>query len=320
MSQSNSKSSKTVMVLGARGMLGHIITTVLEESGHDVISVSRHGNFGKFPLSANLEDWDLLRTCLEKHRPDWVINAAGLLNEEVDRNKASAIIINSFLPQQLSDAGAEIGYRTITVGSDCVFEGNRGSYTVENNPDALSWYGRTKQLGELRNAKDLTIRTSIIGPEIDLGGRGLLLWLMSQENQVEGWTAAIWTGVTTLELAKVINSLVSCHLQETGLWQLVPKTSITKFDLLHLMHTTYLNSKLTINAVPGLGHDRSLVNDRAESWPVPNYSEMLSELKAWTDTHQDLYRSTVFELPRNLDDSLRLGQARHTLGNEVETL
>ena len=113
-------------------------------------------------------------------------NAAGLLNEEVDQMKASAILINSFLPQQLSAIGPEIGFRTITVGSDCVFEGDRGRYSVDDPPDALSSYGRTKQLGELQNPRDLTIRTSIIGPEIDPNGRGLFLWLMSQKREVDG--------------------------------------------------------------------------------------------------------------------------------------
>lgn len=309
-----------VMVLGASGMLGHMITTVLEDSGHKVISLSRSGKFGQFPVAVNLENWDLVRTQLQHFCPDWVINAAGILNEEVDKNKASAILINSYLPQQLVDAGVQLGYRTITVGSDCVFEGNSGHYTVEDNPDALSWYGKTKQLGEVRNSRDLTIRTSIIGPEIDLEGRGLLLWLMSQETQAEGWTSAIWTGVTTLELAKVIDALVSCQIQATGLWQLVPDAPITKFNLLHLMNATFRNSKLTISEVPGLGHDRSLINDRAKLWPVPNYLEMLIELKAWTDAHPDLYKATVFELSRNLDTDLKVGQGPSSLGREVGTL
>jgi hypothetical protein len=83
------------------------------------------------------------------------------------------------------------------------------------------------------------------------------------------------------------------------------------------MNTIYLDSKLTIQAVPGLKHDRSLINDRAELWPVPNYLEMLSELKAWTDAHQGLYESTAFELQANLDVSLKTGQELHPQRNEV---
>jgi len=283
-----------VFVLGAGGMLGHMVTTFLEDNGHDVISVTRNGDFGQKPVAVDLEDWHSLRSQLELYRPDWVINAAGLLNEEVDQMKASAILINSFLPQQLSAIGPEIGFRTITVGSDCVFEGDRGRYSVDDTPDALSSYGRTKQLGELQNARDLTIRTSIIGPEIDPNGRGLFLWLMSQKREVDGWTAAVWTGVTTLELAKVIEAIVSSEVEETGLWQLVPGTSITKFDLLHLINSTFLEPQLTINVVPGLGHDRSLINDRVGKWAVPGYLEMLSELKLWMHSHASLYKATVF--------------------------
>ena len=292
-----SKPRARVMVLGAGGMLGHMVTTFLEDSGHDVISVTRNGHFGQKPVAVDLEDWRSLRSELELYRPDWVINAAGLLNEEVDQMKVSAILINSSLPQHLSAIGPEIGFRTITVGSDCVFEGDRGRYSVDDPPDALSSYGRTKQLGELQNSKDLTIRTSIIGPEIDPDGRGLFLWVMSQKSEVEGWTAAIWTGVTTLELAKVIEAVVSSELQETGLWQLVPGTAISKFDLLHLINSTFLESQLTINAVPGLGHDRSLINDRVSKWMVPSYLEMLSELKEWMHSHASLYNATVFAMP-----------------------
>jgi dTDP-4-dehydrorhamnose reductase len=289
-------SRKKVMVLGARGMLGHVVATFLEESGHEVVSVSRNGNFGGERVMCDLEEWRSLQKHLEYYRPEWVINAAGFLNDDVDHSLASAIYINSYLPQRLSSLGSGLGFRMITIGSDCVFEGNRGQYEVTDRPDAISAYGRTKYLGEVNNDRDLTIRTSIVGPEIETSGRGLLLWFMSQNHKTEGWTEAIWTGVTTLELSKVIESLVSGRIQETGLWQLVPAKSITKFELLQLFNQTFRKSELTVAAIPGLGHDRSLVNDRADRWAVPSYLKMLSELHDWLSTHQHLYENTVFEL------------------------
>lgn len=293
-----------VMVLGAEGMLGHMVATVLDESGHEVISVSRTGRFGRNPLAVNLEDWDTLARQLVAHEPQWLVNAAGLLNDVVDKRLPSAITVNSLLPHQLAASGIQLGYRTITVGSDCVFEGDRGGYTVLDIPDARSAYGRTKQLGEVRNDRDLTIRTSIVGPEVSMVGRGLLKWLVSQEGATKGWSSAIWTGVTTLELAKAIEAQVAGTLDETGIWQFVPSVTISKAELVGLMNTVFLDGRLTIQRVPGTAHDRSLINDRPASWSIPSYSAMLEELQKWVRDHQMLYQGTVFEFPYGIPNSI----------------
>jgi len=284
-----------VMVLGASGMLGHVITTFFEERGYELVAVSRHGSFGRLPVEADLEDWPTLRFQIEKHRPEWIVNASGLLNDEVDKNAVSGILVNSFLPRMLANVGPEMGFRLVTVGSDCVFQGDKGSYSVLDVPDARSAYGKSKHLGEVDNERDLTIRTSIVGPEINPEGRGLLKWFMSQGPEVEGWNSALWTGVTTLELAKVIESVVSGNSPETGLWHCVPAASITKFDLLRLMNDVFRNSTVKVNEVPGLPHDRSLINDRPTSWQVPDYLDMLEELQEWVLEHQDFYQGTTFE-------------------------
>lgn len=291
-----------VMVLGSSGMFGHVVTTFLEDKGHEVISVSRHGSLGRFPEAVDLEDWPTLRFHIEKHRPEWIVNAAGLLNDEVDRNAASAILVNSFLPRMLADVGPKMGFRLVTVGSDCVFHGDRGGYSILDVPDAHSAYGKSKHLGEVNNERDLTLRTSIVGPEIDLEGRGLLKWFMSQEADADGWTSAIWTGVTTLELAKVVESVVSGEGQETGLWHCVPAAPIAKFDLLKLMNVVFRDSTIQVHEVPGLPHDRSLINDRPTSWQVPDYLEMLIELQEWVLEHQNLYQGTAFEVVLKRDD------------------
>lgn len=285
-----------VMVLGASGMLGHLLTTYLEESGSDVLAVSRHGTFGRVPIAVDLEDWSALQSQIEIHDPQWIVNAAGLLNNEVDEFGSSAILINSFLPRKLADTGQVMGFRLITVGSDCVFQGDRGNYLVTDNPDSVTAYGKTKHLGEVNTDRDLTIRTSIIGPEIDRSGRGLLQWFMSQETEADGWTSAVWTGLTTLELAKVIDGVVSGRLDQTGLWHCVPSTSITKHELLKIMNKTFKHEAIQINSVSGLSHDRSLVNDRPNAWQLPSYTEMMTELRAWVTEHQNLYIDTLFEL------------------------
>lgn len=288
-----------VMVLGASGMLGHLLTTYLEESGHDVLAVSRRGTFGRVPIAVDLEDWTGLQSQIEIHKPNWIVNAAGLLNDEVDNFTASAILINIYLPRKLAEAGTTLGFKLITVGSDCVFEGDRGNYSVTDKPDAVSSYGKTKHLGEVVSDRDLTIRTSIIGPEIDPAGRGLLQWFMARETEADGWTSAVWTGLTTLELAKVIEALVSGGLAQTGLWHCVPDTPINKYELLQMMNEIFKEEVIEINSVPGLSHDRSLVNDRPNAWRVPNYADMMTELRVWVTEHQNLYIDTLFEISQN---------------------
>lgn len=286
-----------VVVLGAQGMLGHIVTTVLEERGHSVTSVSRNGSFGSLPVAINLADWNSIEALLDHIRPDWVVNAAGVLNENADKRIIEALLINSVLPQRLAQLGSQLSFRTITMGSDCVFDGKNGGYAVNSPSDALSCYGRTKYLGEISNDRDLTIRTSIVGPEIRPGGRGLMLWFMSQAHEAEGWTEAIWTGVTTLEVAKAIEALISGYVNLTGIWQMVPTDSVTKFELLTLINKEFLNNRVTIREVSGIPHNRSLINNHAEEWQVPSYLQMLVELNEWIHTHQHLYGGTVFERP-----------------------
>lgn len=288
-----------VMVLGASGMLGHLLTTHLEESGHDVFAVSRRGTFGRVPITVDLEEWTELQSQIEIHKPQWIVNAAGLLNDEVDNFTANAILINVYLPRKLAEIGPTLGFQLITVGSDCVFEGDRGNYSVTDRPDAASSYGKTKHLGEVVTDRDLTIRTSIIGPEIDPKGKGLLQWFMAQENEADGWTSAVWTGLTTLELAKVIEAVVSGRLDQSGLWHCVPDTSINKYELLQMMNEIFKEEVIEINSVPGLSHDRSLVNDRPNAWRVPNYADMMTELRVWVTEHQNLYIDTLFKISQN---------------------
>lgn len=288
-----------VMVLGARGMLGHLLTTYLEEGGHDVLAVSRRGTFGRVPIAVDLEDWPALQSQIEIHKPSWIVNAAGFLNDEVDEFSSSAILVNSYLPRKLADTGQMMGFRLITVGSDCVFQGDRGNYIVTDSPDSVTAYGKTKHLGEVSTNRDLTIRTSIIGPEIDPEGRGLLQWFMAQDTEADGWTSAVWTGLTTLELAKVIDAVVSGNLDQAGLWHCVPGNSITKYELLQVMNQTFKNETIRVNSVSGLSHDRSLVNDRPNAWRVPGYSEMMKELRGWVTEHQNLYIDTLFEIDPN---------------------
>jgi len=126
---------------------------------------------------------------------------------------------------------------------------------------------------------------------------------MTQDLDADGWTSALWTGVTTLELAKLIESLVSETLQEIGMWHCVPLNQIITFELLIIMNTTCRESRIRVNGILGILHDRSLINDRLMTWPVPGCPEMMKDLQDWVQGYQGLYQGTVFESPSELDDS-----------------
>jgi len=282
------------VVLGARGMLGHMVVTVLEEAGHEVVGVCRSGGVGRHCEHLDLEDRNLLHRLLSEMRPGWVVNAAGKLNRAVDDAPAPSIYVNSYLPHLLAQWGPSLGFRLLHVSTDCVFEGTRGAYRAEDRPDATSAYGRSKALGEVHNPRDLTIRTSIIGPEIGQNGTGLMRWFVQQKERASGWTKAIWTGLTTLELARVIEATVDSRLAETGLWQCVPDRAISKHALLLIMNRTVRPTPIIVDAVDGEVFDKSLLNDRPEAWPVPGYEAMLAALGNWIEAHAGLYVGTPF--------------------------
>jgi dTDP-4-dehydrorhamnose reductase len=272
-------------------MLGHMATTVLREAGHDIITIARKGPVDR---AVDLEHSAALHDALQAVRPHWVINAAGKLNRAVDADMAASIHVNSVLPHQLAAWGRELEFRLLHVSTDCVFGGELGAYRVSVRTDATSAYGRSKALGEVVNDRDLTIRTSIIGPELAPGGTGLMLWFMRQAQSAPGWTAAIWTGLTTLELARVIEAVVTGRIAATGLWQCVPAAPISKHDLLRLMNDELRQGRIAVTPERGIAGNKSLINDRSALWPVPTYRRMLHDLRMWIDAHRALYAGTPF--------------------------
>ncbi len=197
-----------IIVFGANGMAGHMVALYLQEQGHEVTGFVKRKN-DMFPcIEGNAMDTKLVKEILagESINYDIIINCIGILNKAVDAKLAEGIYINSVLPHLLEECVSGTKTRVIHISSDCVFSGNTGHYRENSHPDAESYYGRTKALGELGDGNNLTIRTSIVGPELKKDGIGLFHWFMSQTGFVNGFTEVIWSGVTTLELAKAIDS------------------------------------------------------------------------------------------------------------------
>ncbi|MGN7763269.1 SDR family oxidoreductase [Paenibacillus sp. 22594] len=277
-----------VLILGATGMAGHTISLYLQERGHDVTAFSTK----KFPYCKNINgdamDKELIISVLQKNKYDAVINCIGVLNSSCDLEPSRAVYLNSYLPHLIADTLKETKTKLIHMSTDCVFSGKDGNYDEKSFPDGETFYDRTKALGEVIDKKNLTFRNSIIGPDLNRDGIGLFNWFMKQDGVINGYTKAIWTGVTTLTLAKAMEEAINNDI--SGIYNLVNNDSISKMELLKLLNYHIRKNEVEIipNAIVNI--DKSLVNKRTDfSFEVPNYEQMIIEMKDWIYLHKDLY-------------------------------
>jgi dTDP-4-dehydrorhamnose reductase len=181
-------------------------------------------------------------------KPDLIINCIGVIKQLTQKNKTSEIIrVNSFLPHCLAEiVNLQKKIRLIHFSTDCVFSGIKGNYKETDLPDALDIYGRSKLLGELSCSNTLTLRTSIIGHELQTK-HSLLNWFLDQKKSVKGYKNVIFSGLTTLEIAKVLDKFIIPNKNLEGLYHLSGK-KISKYDLLNLIKKVYKqNVKININ-------------------------------------------------------------------------
>lgn len=277
-----------ILVLGGTGMAGHTISIYFKEAGYDVTAFSRSKVDYCKNINGDITDFNNLKRIIIEGQYDAIINAIGILNQDAEDNKSTAVLLNSYLPHFLSDTTKEMKTRIIHMSTDCIFSGKSGGYSETSFRDGETLYDRSKALGELENAKDLTFRNSIIGPDINEKGIGLFNWFMKQKDQINGFTKAIWTGVTTLTLAKAMEKALEENI--TGLYNLVNNKTISKYDLLKLFNKYMKNNEIEILPSDKLSLDKSLVNNRTDfSFQVPSYETMVVEMKEWTDNHKEIY-------------------------------
>ena len=276
------------LVLGASGMAGHTIAIFLKDQGHDVIGFARKKLSYVKTIVGDATDFSFLKGIIISGNFDYVINAIGVLNKEAEDNKANALLLNGYLPHFLADLTKQMDTRIIHMSTDCVFSGKKGNYTEKSFKDGESFYDRSKAIGELDDDKNFTLRNSIVGPDINPNGIGLLNWFMKQEETINGFTKVMWTGMTTLQLAKMIEKVA---LQRaTGLYNMVPKKNISKYELLMLFNHYLRNNELEIKPYDGISIDKTLIRTRFEfNEVVPNYDIMVKEMAEWIKKHKELY-------------------------------
>ena len=267
-----------LLILGSDGMVGHMVTLYMKEQGHDVYEIGEND-----PL---LSDYRELGKKIQTGNFGAVINCTAIINQDAEADKVSAVEINSLLPHFLEAITA--GTKTVVVhrSTDCIYSGAKGNYALEDWPDATSFYARSKALGELDNDKDITIRTSLIGPEEDENGSGLFNWFYNQKGEVNGFANAIWTGLTTLEFAKEVAWLL--EKKKHGVLQLVPDHAISKYELLCLFEKYYPSDR-KIRRIENKRVDKSLV-PVCGGLVVPGYETQMIEMRKWTDDHREIYK------------------------------
>lgn len=276
------------LVIGCNGMAGHLISLYLHEQGHDVTGFARsESKLIKTIVGDALNTEDVLHA-VGNGKFDTVINCIGLLNQFAECNKSGAVYLNSYFPHYLASITERTETQIIHMSTDCVFSGKRGQYIESDLRDGKTFYDRTKALGELEDEKNLTLRQSIVGPDIKAKGLGLMNWFMQQRGDVMGYTGALWTGQTTLQLAKTMEEAAKTRAH--GLVNAVPDHYISKYDLLGLFNKHMRSEKLKIIPVDKMAADKSLKRTRFEfPYLIPDYDQMVSELADWMRDHKKLY-------------------------------
>jgi dTDP-4-dehydrorhamnose reductase len=278
-----------ILILGGDGMLGHRLLRQLRV-GHEV-KVTLHQDlpaYARFELftAANayagveLRDGDQLLQVLADFSPQAIVNCVGIVKQRAEAGEAiPSLQINSLLPHRLAQLARTVGARLIHISTDCVFAGTRGDYREDDPADARDLYGRSKLLGEVSEPPCLTLRTSIIGPELTRKN-GLLEWFLAQRGgAVKGFTRAIFSGLTTAELSRVIERLLTDHPTASGLYH-VSSEPISKYDLLRRIDAA-VGLQVRIAPDDDFHCDRSLNSERfraAFSYGPPGWDQMVAEL------------------------------------------
>jgi len=265
-------------------MAGHVITAYfIQKPEYEVFYTSRDPK-DKNSLYLDVTDSNKVEKIIETIKPNIVINCVGILNEYASDNRLLAFQVNSLLPHQLSRLVERYQGKLIQISTDCVFSGMKGDYTEDDIPDGTSVYAETKRLGEIISDKHLTIRTSIIGPELKEDGIGLFLWFMKQKGKIKGYQQVLWNGITTLELAKAIETMIKHNI--SGLYHLGSERKISKFTLLKMMEEVFEKTDVEIIPDSEITLDRTIRNTRTDfQYLIPSYEEMLYELRKWIEKH-----------------------------------
>lgn len=275
-----------VMLLGSAGMAGHVLKCELQKISDiiELVDVARSSELIRPKIEMDVTDFMGLKEIINEGDFDFIINCVGILNTFAEDNPDQAILVNAYFPHFLESITEKSSSRIIHLSTDCVFSGSKGDYIETDFKDGLGFYARSKGLGELHNDKDLTIRTSIIGPDLNQDGIGLFNWVINQEGVINGFSKAYWSGVTTIQLARSIIEFILQKDSPAGIVHLTNDEKISKFELLIMIQQVFKLSDIKIVKSKEYKTDKSIVNTRDDlTKTIPTYYQMIMEMKKWTD-------------------------------------
>lgn len=285
-------SKKRILIFGVTGMLGHtLFKSMSKDCNFDVFGTTRNtagldAFFSEEELSrirnlVDADNFDMIMRAIAAIQPDIIINCIGLIKQlPIAKDPLMTITINAQLPHRISMIARAAKARMIQLSTDCVFSGTKGNYSEDDPSDATDLYGRTKFLGEVEYPHCITLRTSFLGHELKTEF-ALIDWLLSQTGTTKGYTRAIYSGLPTVEIVKVITDYVIPNEKLSGLYH-VSSTPISKFDLLNMIKVAY-RKQVAIEAFDGFSIDRSLNSERfrqATGYKAPTWESMIDEMYA----------------------------------------
>ena len=286
---------KKILILGATGMLGHTLFKHFSKmDSFDVNATARSLEgfscwFGMEQLeriigNVSAENFDSVERVIDDIRPDVLINCIGIIKQlEESSDPLKAITVNALFPHKVANTCKNSGARMIQISSDCVFSGEKGNYTEDDKSDAEDLYGRTKFLGEVYYPHCITLRTSIIGHELN-SKYGLIDWFLSQDGHTKGFTKAIFSGFPAVELMRIIAEYVIPNRALSGLYHLSAEP-ISKYELLELVAERY-GKEIEIEPYDDFCLDRSLASTR--------FSELTGyKPPSWPELVDVMYRDFV---------------------------
>jgi dTDP-4-dehydrorhamnose reductase len=268
-------------------MLGHqVVNYFLKFDDYDVIDIAFKSKLREKTIISDVTDGAAFEKLVVELSPNFIVNCIGVLIHG-SKKVENAIYLNAYLPLQLKKISKNIDAKLIHISTDCVFSGDKGGYIESDVKDGRGVYSQTKILGEIEDDVNFTLRTSIIGPELKDDGEGVFHWFMNQQSDITGFTKAIWSGVTTLELAKAIKWSIDNEI--TGLYHVTNNSSISKFELLKLFQK-HTKKNISIQPLDGKNIDKSFIDTRLlMGYKIPSYERMVSDMIDLIVNNRSLY-------------------------------
>lgn len=276
-----------ILILGSGGMLGHMVTYYLLEQGYNVTDVSRSRKCRR-----ETKTYDILSPAFEnfmlENKFDVVINCSGIIHGAVNANKGLAIRVNSYFPHRLVELLKETNTRIIHISSGGVYHGGTGEYYENDEQSPVSFYGKTKSLGEIEGERILVIRSDVYGPDMSINGTGFFNWAMNSKGSATGYANAYFNGVSNLEYARFIQMAIENQI--VGSYNLGSADSISKYHLFKLIKESF-HIDVTIQKELMPQSKTVLLTQREDiGFKSKTYEVQLEELKDWIVKHKDLYK------------------------------